>query len=70
MGLGTRARFPCCFFRYLTRLSRNQKFPNHLIENFPLIDYSPVIPLISGNPVINISLNFLIVLSKIFQITG
>nr|VFK27795.1 MAG: hypothetical protein BECKLPF1236C_GA0070990_1005210 [Candidatus Kentron sp. LPFa] len=28
-----------------------------------------VIPLISGNPVINISLNFLIVLSKIFQIT-
>nr|VFK07785.1 MAG: hypothetical protein BECKLPF1236A_GA0070988_1001121 [Candidatus Kentron sp. LPFa]VFK29732.1 MAG: hypothetical protein BECKLPF1236C_GA0070990_100938 [Candidatus Kentron sp. LPFa] len=35
----------------------------------PYGPYSPVIPLISGNPVINISLNFLIVLSKIFQIT-
>ena len=85
------------FFRYLTRPSRNRKFPNHLIENVPanrLICfklqvtvterdfwrsyyrkhqtsclnsfetlcgkfkhgvYSPVIPLISGNPVIAIS---------------
>ena len=23
------------FFRHLTQTSRNQKFPNHLIENFP-----------------------------------
>nr|VFK19301.1 MAG: hypothetical protein BECKLPF1236A_GA0070988_102201 [Candidatus Kentron sp. LPFa]VFK31132.1 MAG: hypothetical protein BECKLPF1236C_GA0070990_101292 [Candidatus Kentron sp. LPFa] len=53
----------------LTRPGRNRKFPNHLIENFPANRLLSRHSRESGNPVINISLNFLIVLSKIFQIT-